>query len=489
MQPVGLAHSFNPLNKYAYYQINTDNICKPEYCLDEMKRVSNGDPINLSTFYIWDGDLIDSLHAVYKNLQSALIDKINENNKYNIQLDTAYDIGKEIINITVSVVGMTIPAESATIRITKSLVQKLIAKGLIFQFKVLIDALRPKFSYSGSLYCAYISQLVGLTDREQNNNDVIAIPFYYALIDVSNIMPAKSYSYIDFLPSITKLIDNNSNIYSSDCISYNVSNSFYTRGKFYSFESENNDLNNIELINVSNIDDIMPTSQKIDLISVPYSIDPLNYGEYAWRHFTAPSEGDYSFFVNNASATISVFNSVVKGYSNENRISYLRENIYKEDLNALGISYEKHMLEGETSYFRVSGLNYAALPSIPYIVYDYFLSDVLHTHRYDTNYEWKNLYQHEAQCRCSDIALKGHVVSSSGGGTLAAGLIGSKKYCILCGGEAVGLVGPFIINSTNLISKNIIYFSNGSYIFNGIVYLSDIDLQLFYKNKLIIPEY
>lgn len=170
-----------------------------------------------------------------------------------------------------------------------------------------------------------------------------------------------------------------------------------------------------------------------------------------------------------------------------NRIAYLRENVYNESLGAIGVSYEKHMMQGETLYFRVAGLNYAALPSIPYIIYNYFLSDVVHAHRYDTNYVWKNLYQHEAQCRCRDITLKGHVVSSSGGGVLTSGIVGSRKYCILCGGEAVGLVDPFSINSINNINNEITYFSNGSYIYNGIVYLSNIDLLLFYENKLIIP--
>lgn len=93
------------------------------------------------------------------------------------------------------------------------------------------------------------------------------------------------------------MYEEESNIYTSDEIAVNQADSFYSRGKFYSIECENNDLNNIQLVNVLEIEDITPISQNINSVLMPYSIDPLKYGEYAWRHFTAPSDGDYIFLL------------------------------------------------------------------------------------------------------------------------------------------------------------------------------------------------
>lgn len=63
-----------------------------------------------------------------------------------------------------------------------------------------------------------------------------------------------------------------------------------------------------------------------------------------------------------------------------------------------------------------------------------------HSHAYGEPYIWANLMQHRTSCRCGDMILTGHFVSSDWNG------IGTTK-CLLCGGQAsVGFVGPFSTN-------------------------------------------
>lgn len=483
--PGGITHSLSPFNSYIYYQYNQDGVHHPEYCLDEIKKASQNNPIHLSTFYIWDIDMINTLHDIYVKMYDFLNNKINKKQEYNIVLDTIYDIGEKTINITISISSSLIPTETISWKIGKNIISKLVEKKLIFGLKILIDALRPKFSYEGEKYCVYIGKLLGLTDKKVEG-DTITIPFYYNFGEFNGLFPKDSYTYFDFFPSVDYFNGNTTNLYSSDKIEFEHVDDYYTRGKFYSIQCQDNDFDTIEFINVLNIDNITPSCQILNS-SFPNTIDSLRYGEYAWRGFKATDDGDYSFFVNNSSATISVFSSIEKGYSNANRLYYATEKIYNDNQEAMGISYEKQMIKDEVLYFRISGLNYDALPATSLMVYNYFLSDVFHNHRYNVSYTWKSLYQHEAKCRCGEFTLKGHVVSSGGSGILAVGIIGSRKYCILCGGEAVGLVGPLAVNTTSSLNEDIIYFSNNSYIYNGIIYLSNIDLQLFENNELTIP--
>lgn len=482
LQPAGTTHSFDALYAPVYYQYNKTGVHEPEYCLDEMKRVSGGNPIHLSSFYIWDKDLIDALHYAYHAFREQFAQQVGQVDKLNCQLDVAYTVTSKSIDIAFTAIGIFVPMS-----IPAGIALALINKGLVLLLKCIIDCVRPNIEVDCLQYFSYLDRLIGLT-ANRTNGEVIHIPYYYSLITKSHVIPANEKRIISFQPTIYTTQNIDDYIYLSDEVSYIAYDSYHTRGKFYSLSYSNGDLNTIQFVNVLNIDNITPISLAVDSI-FPSTIDALRYGEYAWRHFIAPAEGNYSFFVNNPNATISVFSSVVDGYSNLGRITYSTEIIYNDADEALGVSYEKHMATGETLYFRIRGVNYAALTASSFSVYNFYLSDIYHNHRYDTNYIWMNLYQHQAYCRCGHVTLKGHVVSAGGGGILNGGIIGGRTFCILCGGEAVGLVGPLTTNSIASHYEDIIYFGNDSYIYNGIVYLSNFDLSLFYQNLLIIPEY
>lgn len=116
----------------------------------------------------------------------------------------------------------------------------------------------------------------------------------------------------------------------------------------------------------------------------------------------------------------------------------------------------------------------------------YFIGyDLPHTHDYTDHHTWYNYRQHQSFCDCGSSRLMGHVVSSNWNGV-------GYATCLICNGPAeVGFTQrdgdsfalPFDQNYT--IQER---FGNGSYILsNGVIVLSNTDLDLFYKGTLLIP--
>lgn len=106
-----------------------------------------------------------------------------------------------------------------------------------------------------------------------------------------------------------------------------------------------------------------------------------------------------------------------------------------------------------------------------------------HTHTY--THTWLNLRQHNSSCLCGDTRIRPHIVSSDWDG------IGTTT-CLDCGGPAE--LG-FVIQSyssridVDMLSMHIEkYFGNGSFILeNGVIVLSDEDLELYYNGTLVLP--
>lgn len=107
-----------------------------------------------------------------------------------------------------------------------------------------------------------------------------------------------------------------------------------------------------------------------------------------------------------------------------------------------------------------------------------------HTHTYNTH-TWLSLQQHESSCSCGSSKIRPHVVSGSSGGF-------GYETCLECGGPAefgivmlralVGLDDPV---SSIYIEE---YFGNGSFVLsNGVIVLSDEDLELYYNGTLVLP--
>lgn len=114
-----------------------------------------------------------------------------------------------------------------------------------------------------------------------------------------------------------------------------------------------------------------------------------------------------------------------------------------------------------------------------------YKKNISHTHSYVET--WINYRQHRSICSCGDkTSLVGHVVSINDNGF-------PYKTCLVCGGPAeMGFVGfdnlPNMFESLSSIYIHE-YFGNDSFILsNGVIVLSDIDLEAYYEGTLILPD-
>lgn len=109
----------------------------------------------------------------------------------------------------------------------------------------------------------------------------------------------------------------------------------------------------------------------------------------------------------------------------------------------------------------------------------------LHKHEYSLT--WVNYRQHESRCFCGyTINLRGHVVSSNWNGI-------GYATCLECNGPAeLGFIEMSNFTKNNQIRPlNYIdeYFGNNSYILlNGVIVLSDVDLEAYYNGMLVLPD-
>lgn len=97
---------------------------------------------------------------------------------------------------------------------------------------------------------------------------------------------------------------------------------------------------------------------------------------------------------------------------------------------------------------------------------------------------WLNYRQHRSFCSCGLSALSGHVVSSGDNGY-------PYKTCLECGGPAeYGFVVDNLSPTIQTLSSIYIseHFGNDSYILsNGVIVLSDIDLEKYFEGTLVLP--
>lgn len=111
------------------------------------------------------------------------------------------------------------------------------------------------------------------------------------------------------------------------------------------------------------------------------------------------------------------------------------------------------------------------------------LQSASHTHSY--THTWLNYRQHASSCTCGENHIRGHVISSGWTGI-------GYATCLVCGGPAeIGFVEMSLPIKGNSISSIFIeeHFGNGSYVLsNGVIVLSDEDLENFYNGTLIMPD-
>ena len=254
----------------------------------------------------------------------------------------------------------------------------------------------------------------------RNNNEVIAIPYYYNLSKTSNAVTKLETHNISFKPSINEILLSETLLYNENIIPVVQNDVYCCRGKIFGFEgTEFKDLKQVD-----EYDDIEPILTEIE-VNGALSAD-YNKGEYQWYQFTAPTYRTYYFYalgIDTPKVTIDVFRSVVKGYSDSGIVARYTEEFVAKVSGHKGCGFSRYMPSGETLYFRVSGENYEALNSSvafqvktePYEMQE---------HEHENVYQWLDGKTHKYICKtCYEVSFtQNHTVKR-----------GTDK-CSVCGG-------------------------------------------------------
>ena len=423
--PLGIENVFDPTLNVAY-QANKTGLSEPDYALDDLMEISRGNKIHAATLYIWSPEVRYCIHQALSEVKDILFYQFQETDKIRVELKATHNVIENSIKITGAVikVGGLVTPFSKIISGATTMIQAFAESALNFYF----DAITPEFSIENSFYLAYVERLLGIFEIAsykddignltfKNNDEVIAIPYYYNLSETSGLFPTHN---ISFEPSIREVLLSDGLLFNGITLPAVQNDMYCCRGKIYGFEGT--DFKNLKL--VEEYEDIEPIPTNI-VENIPISAK-YDSGEYQWYRFTAPTYRSYYFYalgLKTPNVIIDVFRTVVKGYSDTGIVARYTEEFVEKYTGQNGCGFSRFMNAGETLYFRVRSENYDALEnSVIFEVKTEPYEMKEHEHTYV--YAWVNDTTHRYICtECKDIAYtENHTVKR-----------GTNK-CSLCGG-------------------------------------------------------
>lgn len=268
---------FIPANNFSIFDLNSDfiyynameqNLNSPDYALDKLRIVSNGDSIKLANYYIWDPVMKHILHEIFVVIR----DEFNAMLEGNVEI--AGDIALEYNTLT----GILSAVFHIAGYITKSIPISLSVDVINFVTFAVIDnyfnSIMPEFNVNQSQYLAFISTIaaytdLGLTVNEKQNVDliyakdtdkrIIQIPVYYRLGINEKTVPTYDEHYYSLKETSSEFFNLNSLIYNDSYFYTSFDNDYYCRGKIYEIRSFSDltDFENLNLVqsHVHNYDD------------------------------------------------------------------------------------------------------------------------------------------------------------------------------------------------------------------------------------------
>lgn len=236
---------FDLNTKYVYYNQMEQNLNYPDYALDELREISNGSPIKLATYFIWDPVLKHTLFSIFSTLKTELNSLLVTNEEISGELTLLYNQVDGTLNLVMDIVGYTLL--SLPIALGVDIISYIGFNAL----NVFFQSISPKFKVSDAQYLAYICALtaymdLGLTEEEGSSPDkilekddgrVIQIPIFYTLGVDECDFPTFNQHYFSLKATSSEFFNYTSLIYSDDFISSSYSNDFYCRGKIYSISN------------------------------------------------------------------------------------------------------------------------------------------------------------------------------------------------------------------------------------------------------------
>lgn len=453
---------FMPVNYYSIsdiqndvmvYKRNETNLQYPDYALDDMLSISEGEPIKLATYYIWDPEIRYVLFLAFDYISNVLWEQMkNEEQKV---MDLTLE--RDVVAGTVSLVGTV--ASLFPVSKVWTIGTKILSKVSSSIINSIFNSLMPKITYDDAFFLAYISALttalnpgidvedIGDPDKieviENNlknfdDNKIIQIPIYYTIYsDYSDLCLKK---YVSFRSTYSSISQSNYFEYTKTEIPSSFTDDFNCRGKFYAIEDDTDVFNPINMRLTKDVEYVTPEVEEVYL-NDDVAFSSFKTGEYVWCVFNVPTTKKYYFVAKQVgNIYIELFHSLQLGYSSSDLIiSKTGGYINKNNSEKKGCYFLLELEKGKTIYIRIRNKDY--LPTndaVIFCVSDVPDSTAVHIHDYEVS--WLNSKQHYLTCECGTRIKQVHAVDSSNPG-----------ICCICGGPAsTAVINRYKLTGTEL---------------------------------------
>lgn len=261
--PADVIPFLNFQDEIIYYQYNEEGILTPEYSLNTLKEISNGNPIHVATYYIWDPVIKHVMFQIMCEMITLYNSHIRGIESQIEKYELIHNATENTINIVCTIAGRVITSNA--IRVGVKVGQFVSVATLNYIFNAItpkIGELDVDFGEFLGMYKGYFDLGVEenkFTDYEyirdnKDNGEIIAIPIYYSFYETGNAIPRYNKHYISYKETPAMIMDNyQSMIFTAgEIISSYQELNYFCRGKIYGLKSFSN------LTNLSSLEEFDP---------------------------------------------------------------------------------------------------------------------------------------------------------------------------------------------------------------------------------------
>ncbi|MDD6227357.1 MAG: hypothetical protein PUB23_06400 [Bacilli bacterium] len=447
-----------------YYSENNPSLSHPNYVLDILGDLSDGENIRLKTFYLFDSDLIEVLVNGINGVKNAVEELQKQYEIDELNVSVSKDALNKQFTVFLAIAGLPNVASKVVsfAGLAYSWFSEEVLNSLFQTTKRQYDLLEYTTMLS-NMYAAWCnvagySPINGISGVQWRG---IEYSTYYN-VATNSVCP--KISSINMSMNNVSLFD----VYSNTTFSNSLSNTFYTRGDYYAMGDEK------ELVTAV-------TDKNIDILARFRDLDneymlSFECGNVPYLfEFTSIQSCYYYFYLTskniNRDAVIDIFYQEPLGCSINNRIaSYQGGFLDDKSEPNYGTYFKRYVEKGSKIYIRIiSPLLYPNDRSG--YIFKFFTSPLenkYHEHDYSIYVNY-NGSMHKAICSsndCNDFIYEYHAVKSG------------SRICMKC----KAIVDKGLIQMS---LRNKYITENGSYIDNnGVLHLVDEDIDKYYNNEL-----
>ncbi len=238
---------FDLTSEYVYYKANQTNLDYPDYALDKLKEVSNGKPINVATFYIWDNALRHTLHELFVATKDLFLEQIQNQYNESVKLRVQQNTLTKSLEIVATVFGNDLVPKNVSI--PYNIISEIGFSTIEMYYSALIQEITPNDIYYSTFLgmlsqAFYVSIPIELEVPRTIENiikygikEITFVPIYFDLGVKTSVFPAQNEHYYSFKASSKIGATFDSLIYDDRMFRARQESNIYSDGKIYKIKS------------------------------------------------------------------------------------------------------------------------------------------------------------------------------------------------------------------------------------------------------------